>query len=128
MSAPDGLGKRGSALWKSLGFDVDTPNGVMALEAARLADRLDELDSIIHGKGVLELMQFRVPHAMDDQGTVTVEVSFNNVLGEARQQQNVLRQLLVTLAAASDAAPAKVAAPVASVTDEFTKKRRSRGA
>lgn len=128
MSAPDGLGKRGSALWKSLGFDVDTPNGVMALEAARLADRLDELDSIIHGKGVLELMRFRIPHAMDDQGTVTVEVTFNNVLGEARQQQNVLRQMLVTLAAASDAVPAKVAAPVASVTDEFTKKRRSRGA
>ena len=131
MAAPDGLGKRGSALWKSLGFAADTPNGVLALEAARLADRLDELDSVIHGKGVLELMKFRVLDAhMDgaDERRLHVEVSFGNVLGEARQQQNVLRQMLVTLAAASDAAPAKVAAPVASVTDEFTKRRRSRGA
>lgn len=131
MPAPDGLGKRGSALWKSLGFAEDTPNGVLALEAARLADRLDELDSVIHGKGVLELMKFRVLDAHmdgDDERRLHVEVSFGNVLGEARQQQNVLRQMLVTLAAASDAAPAKVAAPVASVTDEFTKRRRSRGA
>ena len=130
MASPDGLGKRGKALWESLGFDADTANGVLALEAARAADRLDELDSVIQGKGVLELMQFRVPHAVDDQGAVTVEVKFDNVLGEARQQQNVLRQLLVTLASVADS-PAKAAAPavpVASVTDEFTKRRRSRGA
>lgn len=131
MSTPDGLGKRGKALWKSLGFEADSAHGVMALEAARAADRLDELDSIIQGKGVLELMQFRVPHAVDDQGAVTVEVKFDNVLGEARQQQNVLRQLLVTLTAAAESAkgaaspaPAAAASPV----DEFTKRRQGRGA
>lgn len=128
MSAPEGLGKRGAALWKSLGFETDSPQGVMAMEAARTADRLDELDSIIHGKGVLELMQFRVPHAVDDQGTVTVEVKFDNVLGEARQQQNVLRQMLVTLTAAAEST--KAAAPTkpspSSPVDEFTKRRRGR--
>ena len=132
MPAPDGLGSRGKALWESLGFEQNTANGALALEAARLADRLDELDSVIHGKGVLELMKFRVLDAHldgDDERRLHVEVSFGNVLAEARQQQNVLRQMLVTLAAASDSATAaKPPAPKVSVTDEFTKRRRSRGA
>lgn len=132
MPVPDGLNKRGTALWKSFGFDRDTPNGVLALEAARTADRLDELDSVIQGKGVLELMRFRIPHAMDDQGTVTVEVKFDSVLGESRQQQSVLRQMIVTLTAAAEVAKSEKAKPEpkkkASTVDEFTKRRRSRGA
>ena len=95
------------------------------------SDRLDELDSIIQGKGVLDLMQFRVPHAVGDQGAVTVEVKFDNVLGEARQQQNVLRQLLVTLTAAAESAKGAASPPAASSAspvDEFTKRRQGRGA
>lgn len=134
MSVADGLGERGKALWESLGHESPaTADGVMALEAARLVDRLEELDSIIQGKGVLELMQFRVLDAHmgdEDEKRLVVEVKFNNVLAEARQQQNVLRQMLVTLAPATDAkstvAPA-IAQP-SSVTDEFTKRRRERGA
>ena len=133
MTAIDGLGERGKALWESLGHESPaTADGAMALEAARLVDRLEELDSIIQGKGVLELMQFRVLDAHvgdEDEKRLVVEVKFNNVLAEARQQQNVLRQMLVTLAAASDSATAaKPPAPKVSVTDEFTKRRRSRGA
>ena len=59
-TSPDGLGPRGSALWESLARSPETPDGVLALEACRAADRLDELDSIIHGKGVLHLMQLRL--------------------------------------------------------------------
>ena len=135
MSVADGLGERGKALWESLGHESPaTADGALALEAARLVDRLEELDSIIQGKGVLELMQFRVldAHMGEDEGEkrLHVEVKFNNVLAEARQQQNVLRQMLVTLAPPADAKTAStptVAQP-SSVTDEFTKRRRERGA
>lgn len=134
MSVADGLGERGKALWESLGHESPaTADGAMALEAARLVDRLEELDSIIQGKGVLELMQFRVLDAHmgdEDEKRLVVEVKFNNVLAEARQQQNVLRQMLVTLAPAADAktASTQTAAQPSSVTDEFTKRRRERGA
>ena len=134
MTAIDGLGERGKALWESLGHESPaTAEGAMALEAARLVDRLEELDSIIQGKGVLELMQFRVLDAHmgdEDEKRLHVEVKFNNVLAEARQQQNVLRQMLVTLAPSADAKTASTptAAQPSSVTDEFTKRRRERGA
>lgn len=133
MTAPDGLKKAGAALWKTLGQDENTPSGRIALEACRTADRLEELDSIIQGKGVLELMRFR---RMDHNGNgspedpIVIEVKFDNVLGEARQQQNGLRQLLTTLSAMSrdgeQSKPARQKA--ASTVDEFTKRRRSRGA
>ena len=134
MTAIDGLGERGKALWESLGHESPaTAEGAMALEAARLVDRLEELDSIIQGKGVLELMQFRVLDAHmgdEDEKRLHVEVKFNNVLAEARQQQNVLRQMLVTLAPSADAktASTQTTARPSSVTDEFTKRRRERGA
>lgn len=101
MTAIDGLGERGKALWESLGHESPaTAEGAMALEAARLVDRLEELDSIIQGKGVLNLMRFRVADIFDDgegEKNVRVEVKFDAVLGEARQQQTVLKQLLASL-------------------------------
>lgn len=104
-SVPLGLHARGSTLWEALAHAEGTALGVLALEACRAADRLDELDSIIAGKGVLKLMQFRVGE-IDDLGAVAVTVGFNNVLAEARQQQANLRSLLDTLL---KAAPAKQA-------------------
>lgn len=133
VAVPDGLKASGAALWESLGHDVNTPAGRIALEACRSADRLDELDSIIQGKGVLELMQFR---RVDKIGSgtpdepVVIEVKFDNALGEARQQQNGIRQLLTTLDGMG--AAAKPEKPVEdkprSAVDEFTKRRRERGA
>lgn len=93
--APDSLSVRGTRLWTQITDDqlLDPVQLVILEEACRTADRLDELDRIIHGKGVLELMRFRV---CDDEGSI-VEVKFDNVLSEARQQQNVMKQLLVSL-------------------------------
>lgn len=127
-TSPDGLGPRGSALWESLARSPETPDGVLALEACRAADRLDELDSIIHGKGVLHLMQFRLKDLFspDDERRVSVEVKFDSVLSEARQQQGVLRQMLVSLGLQS--APASESAAPASTVDEFTKRRQERKA
>lgn len=100
--APKGLQSRGRRLWRQVfeQGDLDPAQVVILEEACRLADRLDELDSVIQGKGVLNLMQFRLELGSGDgseDSPVKVEVKFNNVLGEARQQQNVLKQLLVSL-------------------------------
>lgn len=64
-----------------------------------MADRLDELHSIIQGKGVLRLMQFRLDDVFedDDEKRTVVEVKFQSVLSEARQQQNVFKQLVASL-------------------------------
>lgn len=98
--------------------------GTLALidEAARIAGRLDDLDRVIAGKGVLGLMHFR---HMDDERQV-VEMKVDNVLAEARQQASVLRQLLVTLGVgkAEAAAPPK---PKGNPLDELNARRAARG-
>lgn len=114
----------GSELVSALSSGEDLARHALAVEAGRIVQRLDELDSIIQGKGVLELMHFRVPDAFAGGSEVTVEVKFDNVLGEARQQANVLRQVLVTLGLG---AAEEVAKPErSSVLDELTKRRAAR--
>lgn len=100
--APSGLHSGGKALWKQIHAEteLDPAQTVILKEACRMVDRLDELDSVIHGKGVLNLMQFRLDLGSGDgseDSPVKVEVKFNSVLAEARQQQNILKQLLVSL-------------------------------
>lgn len=128
-NVPDGLGERALALWVTLGQKADTPAGVLALEACRAADRLDELDRIIHGKGVLNLMRFRVidDHDRGDGQHISVDVKFDSVLSEARQQQATLRQMLLSLGLsvdrASSGAPGEPKAP--SVADQLAERRKS---
>lgn len=90
MTTPAGLGERGLAVWKAL-KSGDKARDALVVEAARTADRLDELDGIIQGKGVLNLMQFRVLNRefeeFGEELKIDVEVRFQNVLSEARQQQ-----------------------------------------
>lgn len=96
MTSPTGLGDRGLALWQSLSTG-DVARDALVLEASRLADRLDELDNIIQGKGVLDLMQFRLDFPESDGEPFTVEVRFQNVLSEARQQQLAFNNILSKL-------------------------------
>lgn len=57
ISPPDGLGRRGRALWTSCLnsddelTDSDNPMRAVALEAARLVDQLDTLQSIVDRDG-----------------------------------------------------------------------------
>lgn len=100
--APKGLQTRGRRLWRQVHGEttLDPAQVVILEEACRMADRLDELDSIIQGKGVLNLMQFRMGLDSGDgseDSPIKVEVKFNSALAEARQQQNVFKQLLVSL-------------------------------
>lgn len=100
---PDGLHRRGRRLWKSLGHDIDTPGGELALEACRMADRLEELDRVIAGKGVLNLMSFRLNLDLVDEATgdrnINVKVEFSGVLTEGRLQQDGFKKILAELGA-----------------------------
>jgi len=131
FAQPPGLGERGSTLFRQLSKDVtDYGRFTLIVEAARLADRLDELDNIIQGKGVLNLMQFRLEFPEGEDEPFTVEVKFQNVLSEARQQQNALRQIISDLSRNSAAAPASAPPKVApaSVEDELAARRARREA
>ena len=117
MDIPAGLGERGLALWESMSTK-DVPRNVLVLEAARLADRLDELDNIIQGKGVLNLMQFRLHlNEIDEDGdrNINVEVKFAAPLAEARQQAIAFSTILSKLAPA-DAAAKSSSAPAPAPT------------
>lgn len=95
MTDPTGLGERGATLWAALSTGSPLVDAV-ALELARTADRLDELDNIIQGKGVLNLMQFRVTNLADGRDPdepLHVEVKFNAVMSEAKGQQASLVSL-----------------------------------
>jgi hypothetical protein len=130
-AVPAGLHDRGRALWVSLGLSLDTAAGQIALEACRLADRLDELDSVIAGKGVLNLMAFRVnfDELVDGERELHVTVGFQSVLTEARQQQATFKALLVEIA--DKAAPARPASgPVVKAKnplDELKERRKAKG-
>lgn len=128
MDVPAGLGERGLALWEALSSG-DVARDALALEASRLADRLDELDSIIQGKGVLNLMQFRLHlNELDEDGNrnINVEVKFAAPLAEARQQAMALSGLLRALGPSE--ASSETSGPVATPLDGLMKKIAERQA
>lgn len=100
-AAPSGLGNGGRCLWREVVkvHELDITQLVQLEEACRAKDRLDELARIIEGKGVLELMHFRIPHAFIPglNGEVTVEVKFDQVLNQANATANGMKQLLAAL-------------------------------
>jgi len=103
IKRPNGLAAGGRALWDAITGDheLDPVQIAQLTEACRTKDRLDEFDSIIHGKGVLELMRFRVlgqyHQDAEGDGHLTVEVKFDNVISTANATANLLKQLLAAL-------------------------------
>lgn len=99
---PESLGEGGRALWSGIttSFELLPEQLVQLEEACRMKDRLDELDRIIQGKGVLSLMRFRCREAFgdeDDDRRLTVEVKFDQVLSQANSTANVMKQILAAL-------------------------------
>jgi len=130
-SEPISLGERGSELWRGLADGVtDVARLALITEAARLADRLDELDNIIQGKGVLNLMQFRVidKEVTDTDLNINVEVKFQNVLSEARQQATAFAGILRALGPAESAGSGAGDKPAATPLDGLMKKIAERQA
>jgi hypothetical protein len=82
---PTDLGPRGLALWGSIADEFDLPQHEAELlhEAARVADRLDALDSVVRADGVT---------VATPQG-----VKAHPALSEARQQEIVLTRLVASL-------------------------------
>lgn len=117
------LGPAGKAFFDDLNASIKLhPKATEALirEAARLLDRLNDLDDIIDGKGVLNLLHFRL---VTDDGDVA-EVKFDAVLSEARQQQvaftNLVKAILPNL---ESAAQGKAVDPL----DQLAARRSARG-
>ena len=99
---PRALRAGGTALWRQICEaydDLDPMQLVQLTEACRAKDRLDEFDSIIHGKGVLDLMRFRLHESWGEEGdrTVLVEVKFDNVIATANATANLMKQLLAAM-------------------------------
>lgn len=123
-STPAGLGKRGASLWKSLGFELDSASGVLALEACRLADRLERLDNLLTGgDSWFEMVELY-------EGANIYRVVVNNALSEARQQQVAFKALLESLGVKGGAAAGKPAGPAPAPTrsglDELRARREAR--
>lgn len=89
--APTGLGARGKRTWKAMTTEGMAPEQVLMLEeVCRTADRLDKLDALLRGD-VSTWAQL----VADDGGDYELKV--DPALAEARQQQNVFKQMLVTV-------------------------------
>ncbi|WP_443461299.1 hypothetical protein [Glutamicibacter ardleyensis] len=127
-----GLGERGQELFDALKTG-EIARDALVLEAARTADRLNELDNVIQGKGVLELMIFRLDFPEDEDEPFSVEVKFQNVLSEARQQQTTFATLIdkisrfgLTATASKGGQPAPVPAGVTAL-DEIRARVKAQG-
>ena len=98
VTRPEGLQTGGRALWDAItkAHDLDAVQTVNLTEACRLKDRLDEMDRIVQGKGVTELMRFRRVDLGGDDTTV-VEVKFDDVIGKANATANQMKQMLAAL-------------------------------
>lgn len=86
-AVPDGLDERGARLWVSVHEQhpgLTDPEREVVLEACRVADRLERLDAIC---------RVSEPVIETDKGGLITHPAF----AEARQQQNLLKQLVASL-------------------------------
>lgn len=99
MKAPSTLGDGGRALWNAIDKDneLSATQRVQLEEACRAKDRLDQLDDILAGRGVLELLHFRsmLTEYADDSRHITVTV--DGVLNSANTTANLMKQLIAAL-------------------------------
>ena len=93
IRTPSGLATRGRKLWRELTAEHTIPAAELVLleEACRIADRLDRLDAILTDPDA-SWLRLRV-----SEDTAEVTVTVDAVLSEARQQANVLKQLITAL-------------------------------
>lgn len=103
MEAPSDLRERGNQFWEGVTRTADLdPSGFVLLgEACRIIDRLDRLSSALngHGRDWLKLLdEVEVTAKRSGEGTnISVKVSVDGLLSEARQQQLALKTVLAQL-------------------------------
>lgn len=99
---PAGLLTRGRALWHELveGRDLAGGGRSLAIEACRIADRLDRLDAILNSDtkqwGYFRRSLDRLASESGD-GEQKFVLVITSALAEARQQAAVLRQIVAGL-------------------------------
>jgi hypothetical protein len=98
VRVPKGLGVRGTKLWRELheerGEAFPPAETVLVEEACRMVDRLERLNGLLVGDEAA-WARVRVPvNAVEDTPLVLV---VNDALAEARQQANVLKQIIAAL-------------------------------
>lgn len=119
-ATPTGLRDRGRALWISLGQTVGTPAGELALEACRMADRLEQLDCYLGGRDAwLDLVE-------KVEGSGRYEIVVDKALDQARQQALAFKQLLADLGVT--AVPAAPVEPAKSPLDQLRERREQKAA
>lgn len=123
------LKARGQALYEHLAPEgTDVARAALALEAARMADRLDELDHVHHTMSFDELFKLETVSdyvRSDEVAKVEVNVKVNSVVSEARQLATAFSTVLKALTGESK--PAEAAKP-ATGASELEKKREARKA
>lgn len=103
MQAPWDLKDRGIQFWEAVTASTELdPSGFVLLgEACRIIDRLDRLSSALNGKGRdwLKLADDIevVAERFGDGKKVSVKVTVDGLLSEARQQQLALKTVLAQL-------------------------------
>lgn len=91
--SPPRFGPRGERLWSAHRSQVKGERGLVMLdEACRIADRLDQLHALLKGETRLWC---RLVELVEGGGVFDVRI--DAALIEARQQANVLRQILTSL-------------------------------
>ena len=97
---PKHLRERGKALWKRLDVEANTPEGVLAEEACRVADKIDDLYTLLDGRAeeaILREATYKLEdYFPDHEGNVHLEVKLTGLQNEMRQQQALLRQLILS--------------------------------
>lgn len=103
MQAPADLRVRGLLFWEKVTEEVELDSSGLLLlgEACRIIDRLDRLSGALNGQGRdwLKLADdVEKVISRDGQGTkITVKVTVDGLLSEARQQQLALKTILAQL-------------------------------
>lgn len=94
VRVPPGLGVKGTKLWRELHKDSswNPAEEVLVEEACRIADRLDRLNAMLVGE---EDAWMKIRSTSEDGSEITVVV--DSALSEARQQANVLKQIVAAL-------------------------------
>lgn len=94
LRVPQGLGVKGTRLWRELHKEhtFSPAEKVLVEEACRIADRLDRLNALLIGDE--EAWAWLRPASPDGD---TVNLVIDDAMSEARQQANVLKQLIATL-------------------------------
>ena len=91
---PARLGARGAALWAEVTSTHTLAAAELEIltEACRCADRLERLDEYLHDEDMswLDVEKLRSDGA-------TFRVTIDAALSEARQQQNIMKQLIASL-------------------------------